>query len=88
MATKTLCTDTQATTAGRMQSVIAIDVARQLPKVDTSPRTRRGALTHASVVVQQHSLASARAVDPPVRREQAEVTAATVHATAGRQLTF
>lgn len=85
VAAKMLCRDT---TAGQMQSVFAIDVAQQLPKVDTSWRTRRGGLTHASVVVQQHSLASARAVDPPVRREQAEVATASVHAAAGRQLTF
>lgn len=59
-----------------------------LPKVDVRPRTRWRGLTHTSVVVQQHSLAAARAVDPPVRREQAEVAAASVHAPAGRQLTF
>lgn len=58
--------------------------APALLKVDVC----RVGLTHASVVVQQHSLAPARAVDPPVWREQAEVAAASVHAAAGRQLTF
>lgn len=45
-------------------------------------------LTHASVVIQQHALPTASAVDPPIRGQQTKVAAASVHVAAGGQLTF
>lgn len=55
VAAETLCKDTQATTAGQMQSVITIDVAQLLPKVDTR---------HAEVDLHTHLLSSSSTRSP------------------------
>lgn len=51
VAAETLCRDTQATTARRMQSEITIDVARQFPKVDMSRRTYTRICCHPAALV-------------------------------------
>lgn len=45
-------------------------------------------LTHASVVIQKHTLPAASAVDPPIRGQQTKVATASVHVPTGGQLTF
>lgn len=45
-------------------------------------------LTHASVVIQKHTLPTAGAVDPPIRGQQTKVATASVHVPTGGQLTF